>query len=196
MTDDLLMSPSEELLWSGTPRLSAATESLLVGLVLVLGGVAGVLFLPPDAAPVGRVVLGLLVPLGFAVPTYRLLALRRTRYAVSDAALYARTGVLSRSVRRMGLDRVQNSAYSQSFLGSMFGYGTVTVESAGGEAPLRFVRIESPRETRALVDRRVELAADPIPGTSEQWTAVLTEVRALRRVVETRGEVTGEGGQT
>jgi uncharacterized membrane protein YdbT with pleckstrin-like domain len=132
-----------------------------------------------ELPPVVAVVAVALVLLGVVLPAWRLVTLRRTRYAVSDRAIYARSGVLSRSVRRMGLERVQNSAYGQPVLGGLFGYGTVSVEAAGGGS-IRFVRIETPREVRALVDRRAALAGDPVPGTVAQWTAVLEEVRALR----------------
>ena len=181
MTEDLLLGDDEELLWSGRPRLSAAAESIAGGLVLVAGGVgAGLLVRGGEAPPVGALLAAGLVLLGVLAPAWRLVALRRTRYAISDRAIYARTGVFSRSVRRMGLDRVQNSAYGQPVLGGVFGYGTVTVESAGGEAPVRFVRIDTPREVRSLVDRRAALAGDAVPGTVEQWRAVREEVRALR----------------
>ena len=185
-TEDLLLDSSEEPLWSGHPRLSAAIPSFVAGVVLVLAGGALVGGLGPGT-PVSRAFGVGLVLLGVAVPAYRVVELRRTTYAVSDRALYARSGVLSRSVRRMGLDRVQNSAYGQSVTGGIFGYGTVTVESAGGGAAIRFVRIESPREVRALVDRRAAMAEDPVPGTVEQWEAVLAEVRALRDSLDARG---------
>jgi uncharacterized membrane protein YdbT with pleckstrin-like domain len=181
VTGDLLLDPDEELLWAGRPRLSAAAGSVAAGLVLVAGGVAAGLFATSgEAGPAGLALAVVLVLVGVQVPAWRLLTLRRTRYAVSDRAIYARSGVLSRSVRRMGLARVQNSAYGQSALGGLFGYGTVTVESAGGGGSVRFVRIETPREVRALVDRRAALAGDELPGTVAQWTAVLEEVRALR----------------
>jgi uncharacterized membrane protein YdbT with pleckstrin-like domain len=176
------------VLWQGSPRLSAAIGAVVGGLVLVAGGLAGVLFLPPEASLLARAIVALLIPVGLAVPVYRVVELRRTRFAVSDAAVYARSGVLSVTVRRVGLERVQNSAYSQSVTGSVFGYGTVTFESAGGPS-VTFFRIETPREVRALVDRRVEQARDPIPGTLAQWTAVLAEVRDLRTAVEERGGV-------
>jgi uncharacterized membrane protein YdbT with pleckstrin-like domain len=185
-TDDLLLDPSEELLWSGSPRLSAAIPALVGGLALVVTG-GGLLGDVGGVGAVGRAVGAGFVLLGVSIPVYGVLDIRRTTYAVSDRALYARSGVLSRTVRRMGLDRVQNSAYAQSVTGGIFGYGTVTVESAGGELPVQFVRIEDPREVRAMVDRRVALAADPVPGTVEQWETVLDEVRALRRAVDARG---------
>jgi uncharacterized membrane protein YdbT with pleckstrin-like domain len=187
-TEDLLLDPSEELLWSGNPRLSAAIPAFVGGLALVVVG-AALLAGVGEAPPVLGLVGAGLVLVGLAVPAWAVLALRRTTYAVSDRALYARSGVLSRRVRRMGLDRVQNSAWSQSVTGGIFSYGTVTIESAGGEAAVRFVRIEDPREVRALVDRQVALTADPVPGTVEQWEAVLAEVRALRRAVDAHGGV-------
>jgi uncharacterized membrane protein YdbT with pleckstrin-like domain len=193
VTEDLLLEPDEELLWAGRPRLSAAAGSVAAGLVLVAAGVAAGLFAAAgEIGPAGLALGVVLVLVGVQVPAWRLLTLRRTRYAISDRALYARSGVLSRRVVRMGLDRVQNSAYSQSALGGLFGYGTVGVESAGGGRSVRFVRIETPREVRALVDRRAALAGDSVPGTVEQWTAVLEEVRALRTALT--GERDPESG--
>jgi uncharacterized membrane protein YdbT with pleckstrin-like domain len=191
MTDDLLLHADEAVLWSGSPRLTAAAGAIAVGAVLVVAGLAGALLVPPERLSLPlRVGAALLVPVGVAVAGYRVVSLRRTRFAVSDAAVYARSGVLSRRVRRVGLERVQNSAYGQSVTGSLFGYGTVTFESAGGPS-VSFFRIETPREVRALVDRRVEQAQDPIPGTVEQWRAVLAAVRDLRETVERRGGFEG-----
>jgi uncharacterized membrane protein YdbT with pleckstrin-like domain len=119
-----------------------------------------------------------LVVVGLLVAAYRVVEIRRTRYLVTTDALHVRSGVFGRRVARIGLERVQNSAYRQPLAGSVFGYGTVSVEAAGG-GELAFRRIGNPREVRALVDRRVEIAADPVPGTVEQWEAVLEEVRAL-----------------
>lgn len=185
-TEDLLLDPSEELLWSGHPRLSAGIPAFVAGFVLVVAGGALVGGIGPGTGATRALGAGLVL-LGLVVPALTVLQLRRTTYAISDRALYARSGVLSRNVRRMGLDRVQNSAFGQSVTGGIFGYGTVTVESAGGGGAVRFVRIESPREVRALVDRRAALAEDSVPGTVEQWEAVLSEMRALRRAVEGRG---------
>lgn len=181
VSGEFTLDPGESVLWTGSPRLSAAAGSLAVGGTLAVAGLAllgGVAL--PDAFPVPPVVGLALVAAGLFVAGYRVLGLRRTRYLVTSDALHVRSGVLGRRVHRVGLERVQNSAYRQSLAGSVFGYGTVTVEVAGGGGGTRFRRIENPGAVRALVDRRAELAADPIPGTVEQWEAVLEEVRAIR----------------
>lgn len=176
---DFTLDPGETVVWTGSPRLSAAIGSLVFGGVLVLAGVTVFVGATLPDIPSRSPLVGLvLVVVGLFVAGYRVVALRRTRYLVTTDALHVRSGVFGRRVARVGLERVQNSAYRQSLAGSVFGYGTVSVEAAGG-GDLAFRRIEDPREVRALVDRRVEVAADPIPGTVEQWEAVLEEVRAL-----------------
>jgi uncharacterized membrane protein YdbT with pleckstrin-like domain len=188
VSDEFTLDPGESVLWTGSPRLSAAVGALVVGGALVVAGVGllagvGLPSDPPDAVPAPPLAGLILVAVGLSVAGYRVAELRRTRYLVTTDALHVRTGVLSRRVARVGLERVQNSAYRQPLLGSVFGYGTVSVEVAGGSGGTTFQRIEHPREVRALVDRRVELAADPVPGTVEQWEAVLAEVRAMRAAI-------------
>ena len=181
VSPDFTLDPDESALWAGSPRLSAAAGAIALGGVLVLVGAAVLVGVPlPDVSSPSPIVGLALVLAGVIVALYRIVALRRTWYLVTTDALHARSGVLSRRVTRVGLERVQNSAYRQSVAGSVFGYGTVSVEAAGG-GDVAFRRIEHPWEVRALVDRQAELAADPIPGTVEQWEAVLEEVRAARR---------------
>lgn len=186
VSGEFTLDPDESVLWTGNPRLSAAVGSLVVGGALAVAGavlLAGPALpdaVPPDAFSAPPIAGFALVVVGLLAAGYRVVELRRTRYLVTTDALQVRSGVLSRRVKRVGLERVQNSAYRQPLAGSVFGYGTVSVEVAGGGGGLTFRRIEDPREVRALVDRRVELAADPIPGTVEQWEAVLEETRAIR----------------
>ncbi|WP_081927101.1 PH domain-containing protein [Halobellus rufus] len=77
---------------------------------------------------------------------------------------------------------MQNSAFSQDALGSVFGYGTVTLEIAGGD-DIQLRRIEEPETVRRLVDHAT---GEDIPGSLEQWHAILDEVRALRQAVESQ----------
>jgi uncharacterized membrane protein YdbT with pleckstrin-like domain len=180
VSPDFTLDRGESALWTGRPRLSAAVGAVVVGGGFVVAGatvLAGVVL--PDVPPVPPLSGLVLVAVGLVVAGYRVLVVRRTRYLVTTDALHVRSGVLSRRVTRVGLERVQNSTYRQSVAGSVFGYGTVSVEAAGG-GDVAFRRIEHPREVRALVDRRAELAADPIPGSLEQWEAVLEAVRAVR----------------
>jgi len=51
---------------------------------------------------------------------------------------------------------IQNTALNQSVTGSAFGYGTVTLEVAGGR-DIRFRRIENPETVRSTITPSVSL---------------------------------------
>lgn len=172
-----VLEPAEALVWAGRPRLMTVLPAGVVGIALAIGGLVA-------ATVLGEPLAALMVPVGVAVPAWSYLVVINTRYVVTERALYRKRGVLSRDVRRMGRARVQNSAFRQGVRGTLFGYGTVVVQVAGGDE-LRFTAIENPREVRDLVDPRDHGAA--VPGTIGQWEAVLSEVRALRAALETHG---------
>lgn len=172
--DWMARGTDEAVVWDGRPRIQTVLPAVAVGVVVLAGAVAvGVALSEPLVSLVGLV--------GLAVPAASYARVTNTRYVVTDRALYRKTGVLSRRVQRVSVDRVQNSTFAQSITGSLFDYGTVTVEAAGG-GEIRFEDVDDPREVRAVVDRR--LGDDEIPGSLDQWTAVLDEVRALRAALE------------
>lgn len=176
----LTLADGETVTWAGSPIRTTALPGIVVGVVLVVagawltvGGPAGLAATLAGAA---------LVATGIAAAVGAYLAVVNTEYVVSDRALYAKSGIVGVRVTEAALSRVQNSAFSQDALGSVFGYGTVTFEIAGGN-DVRFRRIDDPEAVRRTVDRATD---DAIPGSIDQWRAVLAETRALRRAVESR----------
>lgn len=179
MTEDLTLGPNETVVWTGHPRRTAVLPAVGVGLVLLAAGVG-------LAALGGERLLALagvgLAGFGLLLPAWSYLTLINTEFTVTDRAIFRRTGVLSRSVRRVELSRVQDSAFAQHLRGRLFGYGTITFEVAGGPS-VEFDRVHEPRDVRQLVDER-RRDVDGIPGSLEQWQAVRDEVVALRRAVD------------
>lgn len=165
----------EAVVWSGSPRWTTILPAVAVGLALLAGiGYAAWAVSPWALAA---------VPFALAIPVAGYLQLRNTEFVVTDRAVYAKTGVVGRRVVESSLGKVQNSTYSQGVLGGLFGYGSVTIELAGGD-DVEFYRIEEPAAVRRLVDRSA--GGGGIPGSPAQWRAVLDEVRAVREAVETR----------
>ncbi|KAB1196511.1 MULTISPECIES: PH domain-containing protein [Haloferax] len=164
----------EVVVWEGRPRIQTILPAVVVGVVVLAGAVA-------VAFAVDQPLVGVVGLVGVAIPLLAYARVTNTRFAVTDRALYRKTGILSRTVQRVSLDRVQNSTFSQGLTGSMFDYGTVSVEAAGGGG-IQFEDVNDPREVRSVIDRR--LGDETLPGTVEQWTAVLDEVRALRTTLE------------
>lgn len=176
----------ETVVWQGQPRervvhLGAAVGAV-VALVVLAGTVAVASNLPTTLAAVG-------VPLAlvaFAVPAGGAWLWRwSTRYVLTDAALYHRTGVLSLTVTELRLGKIQNTSYSQGLFGTVFDHGTVTVDTAGSQgAELTLWQLDGPKAVHQRIAEAAGKAGgergDGIPGSLDQWQAVRDEVRRLR----------------
>lgn len=180
----------ERVVWAGQPRQRVVLQGLLVGLavglVVAVGAVAAVVeagVAIPTAALAGvpLAVLGVVVPTG-AVWLWR----RTTRYALTESAIYHRTGVLSITVTELSLRKVQNTAYDQSALGVVFGHGTVTVDTASSDgAELTLRALDGPAAVHRQLATQVKdtQGQADLPGTLDQWRAVRAETRRVRRLL-------------
>ncbi|WP_277555460.1 PH domain-containing protein [Halobaculum limi] len=184
--DAVPVAADETVLWTGSPRLSAALPAVFVG--IVVAGVGMAIAVGPVADTGGGLAVGALAVLvGLSIPALAVLSLVNTRYVLTDRAASVKTGVVGRRVDRARLSMVENSSYEQSATGSLFGYGTVTLETAGGGVSFR--RVDDPSSVRSLVDEHVGggsdgQTADSIPGSLDSWRAVREEVRLLRAALE------------
>lgn len=179
------LEDDETIQWVGRPRTTVILPSVAIGFVLLAVGVGA-------AVEFGAMLALALVPVALAIPGGHYLVVANIQYVVTDRAIYAKRGVLGRSVTQANLETVQNSSYSQDVTGSIFGYGTVEFEIAGGD-DLAFRDIHEPRPVRAYVDRASRerdgltgggRTGSRIPGSLEQWQAVRSEVRSIRRVLQ------------
>lgn len=176
---------SESVEWTGRPRITTILPAVVVGLLLAGSGIA--------ISVLGETLLFLIVvPFAVAIPVWQYVALQGVQYVVTDDALYVKRGVVTRSVTQANLETVQNSSFGQDITGSIFGYGSVTFEIAGGD-DLSFRAIEDPRAIRALVDRTVstddglgggDRRESSIPGDLTQWQQIRDEIRAIRSSLE------------
>lgn len=183
----------ETVAWQGRPRTTVILPSALFGLLLAVAGVVAALSLDTGLP---LVLLSLaLVLVGLALPLSHYLVVSNTTFLVTDRALYHKRGVLGRAVTQANLETVQNSSYSKGITGSLFGYGSVEFEIAGG-SDLAFRDIHNPEPVRALVDRATRnqdgisggrprsVRFSTIPGDLETWQEVRTEVQSIRRLFD------------
>lgn len=176
MSDDWWFRRGDErVVWEGQPRLSTALPGVGVGVAVCTIAAAAAVLVDPRAA-VG-------VALGVGILAWALLRVRRTEYLLTTRALWLKRGVAGRTVRRVGLRKVQNTGYGRSVTGSAFGYGTVTVEVAGGD-DLQFRRIDDPETVQTAITDRTTGDDDGIPGSATQWRSVLSVVREIRAAIE------------
>jgi len=166
--DWLTLEEGEEVLWSSR----AHKYSLYVGMVF------GALFL--------------LVGSLFAWLSYR-----NTHYVVTNKRIYAKRGTLSRNVKTVDFDKVQNINYTQSALGAQFGYGNVEISTAGSEgAEITFRSIPDPADVQELIDRRIDRDDGRDADGEDVLAEILAELRAIRGALEGHPLAGGSTGST
>jgi len=173
----LSLDDDEEIRWLGEPVPVSLVGTAVWGLLLTV------------------VLVGLLLLLTLPLSW---LSLRNTDYVVTDEALYVKTGVLSTNIESVGLDKIQNTEYSQSFWGKQFGYGSIDVSTAGSSgAEISFRNVADASEVRERITRlsnerssgsrgsRTE-SDEPNGATPETdgMDELVEELRATRRAME------------
>ena len=175
MSDDWwFQRDGESVVWRGTPRLSAAFPGVGVGVLICVLALAG-------AVTADIRILGGVVP-GVGIAVWSLLRVRRTTFVLTTRALWAKEGVFGRTVRRVGVRKIQNTAFTQSLTGSAFGYGTVTVEVAGGR-DLELRRVDDPETVQTRLREQMVGGESAIPGSATQWQSVRRLAREIRSSV-------------
>ncbi|MFB6097111.1 MAG: PH domain-containing protein [Haloferacaceae archaeon] len=179
----LSLDEGERVEWAGHP----ARVSMVPGIVW------GVVLLPLFG-------LGLLVLLG------SVLRVRNTDYVVTNQSLYVKKGILSTTIESVGLDKIQNTEYRQSFLGKQFGYGSIDVSTAGsGGTDLSFGAIEDARSVRETITRlSAEYAAgggrddgaESPAGVDDPMGELLAELTATREALERAERALRERAET
>ena len=174
-TEDWRRFGDRTVLWEASPRRARALPGIAVS-VVSLALVIGLAHTVNSAALV-------LLPVAVAPGVLHYLRVITTVFVLTTGEVTVKTGILGRSVRQIEYGRVQNVGYRQGATGSLFGYGTVDIEIAGGR-DVRLYDVHDPTEPYGIVRKRAGRTTDGIPGSLEAWTAIREEVRALRRTVD------------
>jgi membrane protein YdbS with pleckstrin-like domain len=162
----LSLDDDETIVWSGGPDRRTLVPAFAIGI------------------PLSLVLIGLFIIAG------EVLRVRNTHYVITDSAVYRKTGILSRDVKRIDHEKIQDISYSQSALGSSFGYGTVELTTAGGSGvEMAFRSVTDPRAVQQRISeqrkRHREPSEDDAP--SDVLEEILVELRAIRAAVEAAG---------
>jgi len=198
--DWLTTEAGEDVVWTGGPRLrrllSTVAGALFWGVAAVGGLVVATTVLSIDLPflPLVGVVL-LVVAYQWAYVAWQYLVTTNVEYVMTTANVYRRDGVLSESVTRVGLDKIQNVELSKDFFGTRFDYGTIGISTAGSEGwEMELEDLDDAAELRSDLRRRSSRASDrsrsrersgPSPGPdAETLDAMVEEARGMRRSAE------------
>lgn len=163
--DWVTLTDGETVVWESRPAiypyLWGAAKALLVsavgvGLWLVSAGVIEVDVPVPSGTTVVAVA-GVLVVLGVASAGSTLLTWSSIRYLVTTEEVYTKEGALSRTVTNLRVERIQNTAFSQSMAGRLLSYGNVVIDTAGGGgAEMVFEHAPDPETAVTRITERVD----------------------------------------
>jgi len=162
----LTLDDGEEVLWASTPHKSSLVPALVVGV------------------PLSFVLIG--IPI--VVSAY--LTYTNTNYVVTTRGLYRKRGIVSRDVKQIGFDKVQNISYTQTAVGSYLGYGTCEISTAGSSGvELQFRNIPNPADIQELISREIERREGPRRDDDEQdvdavLSEILAELRGIRQALD------------
>ena len=167
--------PGETLLFQTRHHWFVLLGPLLVSLLLGIPGVAlliealaakdghgNVPALESSIGPSGMMLLGAVL-LVIAVIIFAWGAAKRnaTEMAVTNRRVLIKTGMASRRTLDLMLNKVESIGVTETFMGRMFGYGSVVIHGTGG-TPESFVMIAHPQEFRHSVQEQI--------GAKRNWT--------------------------
>ncbi|WP_226005784.1 PH domain-containing protein [Natrinema salinisoli] len=160
----LSLDDGEDVIWAGGPDRRTLIPAFAIGIPLSI------------------------VLIGLVIIASEYLRVTNTHYVVTTRALYKKTGVLSRDVKRIEHAKVQDISYSQSALGTHFGYGSVEVSTAGGSGvEMAFTSVPDPKAVQQRISERIkrERGESGDERTKDDvLEEILTELRAIRTAVE------------
>jgi uncharacterized membrane protein YdbT with pleckstrin-like domain len=120
----------EDLKWSGSPATASQASQIMSGFVFLPVGIGIIIF------------IGVYINLNY------------TKYAITDKALYKKTGMLSNKTKRVPLSKIQNTEYSRSWIEKQFEFGTVKVSTAGSSGKeLSFKSVSNPKEVQDMISK-------------------------------------------
>lgn len=107
----------------------------------------------------------------------KIIGFKITDFVVTTEGLYRKTGIFSRSVQKIGFEKVQNISFSQGILGKSFGYGNVEISTAGGSGiEMRFRSVENPKEVQELINKRIKGGRKTEDSSSVDQTELLEQI--------------------
>jgi uncharacterized membrane protein YdbT with pleckstrin-like domain len=147
------LTPDERVIWKGHPSLWLVGWLVIISLgIIVIGIGAFVLF-----DTILRLLSIIPVVIGLLIMFRAYLSHKSVYYVLTTQEIYKKSGILSRSVMNIRLDRIQNTSFTQSFLERFMKYGTIEIDTAGtGGTELILYAVSDPRHVNGLITEQLD----------------------------------------
>lgn len=158
MSIESQLQTGEEILYRArVTRLTLVPWIVLLALALVVAGLA---YFQMDSVPGALAALAFAAVVG-AVVLWKNFVLNSFDYVLTNHRIVLETGILSRRSMDSRLDKVNNVEHRQSFLGRLFNFGDVEIDTASETGMALFRNISNPLEFKRY-----------ILGAAEQYRSV------------------------
>lgn len=147
------MTSGEEVVFSSRQHPVVLFKPLVAWLAtMAVVTVGGVVLLARTDSVMAERALGAVVLLSTGYAVARTLQWWATRYVITEERVMLISGVISVRVSSIPLSKVNDTSFSRSLWGRLFGFGDLSLESAGERAGLSSLRfLPKPREVYRLV---------------------------------------------
>lgn len=168
--DWVTLEEDEEVVWQGKPHFYSLIPAFVIGAIFSL------------------------FVIGLVIIAWAWVDRENTAYVITNKAVYKKRGAISRSVKRVSFEKIQNTSFQQGIIGTHFDYGTVEISTAGSEgAELQFRAVEAPQTVQERLNRRLkqvtsemDSSEEPIaPDEADVLVEILEELRLIRAALET-----------
>jgi uncharacterized membrane protein YdbT with pleckstrin-like domain len=87
---------------------------------------------------------------------YKIIQRNNNLWIVTNLRVIDEYGVFSNNTKESPLDKINNVSYLQSFLGKIFGYGNVQIQTAAEIGSTTYFSVENPRELKDTITHMQE----------------------------------------
>lgn len=174
-----LLADHEEIVFDLKPHWVAAVPSVLWTVLAVAAAITSVTFFD---GTVGLVALGaaVLLWLIFAVPPF--VTWRFTHFVLTTDRLITRSGVFAKHSKEIPLERINDIAFSQTFLDRILGAGDLLIESAGERGQGRISNVRNPERVQLMIYEESEKNNDRMMQPRSAGTSIPEQLEALARL--------------
>lgn len=149
--------PSDEVLFAGRTHPKILFKPGLWSLLLIAVIVLDFIYIPGDwlSGGVRYAVLGLAVLALLLLTAVPLLQWSRGRHTITARQLVVSSGILYRTSKTVPISRITSVDFEQGILDRIFGCGSLIVNDASANQPLRFHDVSSVKKVQDILNELI-----------------------------------------
>lgn len=176
-----LLADHEKIVFDLKPHWVAVVPSVLWTLIAIAIVVAAQI-LSGGTAVLIALGVAVLMWLFLAVPPF--VTWRFTHFVLTTDRLITRSGVFAKHSKEIPLERINDIAFSQSFIDRILGAGDLLIESAGERGQGRIGNVRNPERVQLMIYEESEKNNNRMMQPRSAGTSIPEQIEALSRLKE------------